>query len=287
MHLILVLVGAVLAFAGALLVLYAVPVIDAAAAALFSSGIFAIVGALILMALAAVLHSVSRIADRLDVPTLSLPAVPPIASMAREEAAARPAHVEAAPPPPKVPAAAPVPPPPAESSFQKTSLRTASAKKPSVLSALLARASQPAGEKPAGPSPEPDTLEPDLTPLTRVPDEPRGSVPFGAPSIERALPPSPPAAAQPPPQPPPLPPAAAAPPAPPPPIPRAVTPQPRLAPRTSAVASAPEATVYKSGVIDGMAYTLYMDGAIEAELPQGRVRFASVDELQKYLTSQS
>ena len=25
---------------------------------------------------------------------------------------------------------------------------------------------------------------------------------------------------------------------------------------------------------------------IEAELPQGRVRFASVDELQKYLTSQ-
>ena len=46
----------------------------------------------------------------------------------------------------------------------------------------------------------------------------------------------------------------------------------------------PETTVYKSGVIDGMAYTLFMDGAIEAELPQGTVKFASIDELQKYLT---
>jgi len=52
-----------------------------------------------------------------------------------------------------------------------------------------------------------------------------------------------------------------------------------------APAAAPEATVYKSGVIDGMAYTLFMDGSIEAELPQGRVRFATVDELQKYLAS--
>ena len=48
-----------------------------------------------------------------------------------------------------------------------------------------------------------------------------------------------------------------------------------------------ETTVYKSGVIDGMAYTLFMDGSIEAELPQGKVRFASVDELQKYLTTRA
>jgi len=32
-----------------------------------------------------------------------------------------------------------------------------------------------------------------------------------------------------------------------------------------------------------MAYTLYTDGSIEAELPQGRIRFASVDALQNYL----
>ena len=42
-------------------------------------------------------------------------------------------------------------------------------------------------------------------------------------------------------------------------------------------------TVYRSGVIDGMAYTLFMDGSIQAELPHGMVKFASVDELQKYL----
>ena len=41
--------------------------------------------------------------------------------------------------------------------------------------------------------------------------------------------------------------------------------------------------VFKSGVIDGMAYTLYTDGAIEAEMPGGAVRFASVDELRAYL----
>ena len=40
-------------------------------------------------------------------------------------------------------------------------------------------------------------------------------------------------------------------------------------------------------MIDGMAYTLFMDGSIEAELPQGSVKFASVDELQKYLTTKS
>ena len=47
----------------------------------------------------------------------------------------------------------------------------------------------------------------------------------------------------------------------------------------------PETTVYKTGMIDGMAYSLFMDGSIAAELPQGKVKFASVDELQKYLTT--
>ena len=32
-----------------------------------------------------------------------------------------------------------------------------------------------------------------------------------------------------------------------------------------------------------MAYTLFMDGSIEAELPQGTVKFTTIDELQKYL----
>jgi hypothetical protein len=36
-------------------------------------------------------------------------------------------------------------------------------------------------------------------------------------------------------------------------------------------------------VIDGMPYTLYADGSIEAELPQGTVKFASVDALRAHL----
>ena len=42
-------------------------------------------------------------------------------------------------------------------------------------------------------------------------------------------------------------------------------------------------TILKSGVIDGMAYTLYTDGSIEAELPQGTLRFGSLEELRDYL----
>jgi len=47
--------------------------------------------------------------------------------------------------------------------------------------------------------------------------------------------------------------------------------------------AAPKAAVLKSGVVDGMAYTLYVDGSIEAELPQGTLRFASIDELRSHL----
>jgi hypothetical protein len=41
--------------------------------------------------------------------------------------------------------------------------------------------------------------------------------------------------------------------------------------------------ILKSGVVDGMGYTLYVDGSIEADLPQGTVRFASINELRSYL----
>jgi hypothetical protein len=284
MYLIFFLIGMVVAFAGALLVLYAVPVVDVAAAALFTSGIFAIVGALILMALAAVARSISRIAERLEVQPLAAPALPPVATIAREELPPRPARVEPAP-------AAPAPP---------------IAKKTSLLSAWLNRASPASSEKPASaeqkaaqPAEEPTAEQGDLTPPTTAPEEPRvparpTSAPptFAPPTFApapmeptvavppiAAAPPSSSVPAAPPPQA--VPPAPAAGPA----IPHAVAPASRPAPRSQPAAGTPEATVYKSGVIDGMAYTLFMDGAIEAELPQGRVRFASVDELQKYLTN--
>jgi hypothetical protein len=56
---------------------------------------------------------------------------------------------------------------------------------------------------------------------------------------------------------------------------RPVTPRPPTEPRGPAI--------LKSGVIDGMPYTLYADGSIEAELPQGTVKFASVDALRAHL----
>jgi hypothetical protein len=59
--------------------------------------------------------------------------------------------------------------------------------------------------------------------------------------------------------------------APPPPAARAEEPKPR------AIA------ILKSGVVDGMSYTLYVDGSIEAELPQGTLRFASIHELRAHL----
>jgi hypothetical protein len=47
------------------------------------------------------------------------------------------------------------------------------------------------------------------------------------------------------------------------------------------------ATILKSGVVDGMAYTLYADGSIEAKLPHGTVRFGSIAELRAHIESNS
>src|SRR5262245_43994387 len=137
MHLVLVLVGAVLAFAGALLVLYAVPVIDVAAAALFSSGMFAIVGAVIVFALAAVARGIGRIVERLEVQPLSAPALPPIATVTHEEPPPRPVRAKPSPP-------APVAPPPASVSPARPA-----EKRPSPLLAWLNRTNQAAAAKAA------------------------------------------------------------------------------------------------------------------------------------------
>jgi hypothetical protein len=59
--------------------------------------------------------------------------------------------------------------------------------------------------------------------------------------------------------------------------------------RVEAEEEAPRAPVaiLKSGVVDGMGYTLYVDGSIEAELPQGTLRFASINELRSHLEKTS
>jgi hypothetical protein len=59
------------------------------------------------------------------------------------------------------------------------------------------------------------------------------------------------------------------------------------APEPRPAAPAPEAptmvSILKSGVVDGMAYTLYSDGSIEAQLPQGMLRFGSITELRNHI----
>lgn len=64
------------------------------------------------------------------------------------------------------------------------------------------------------------------------------------------------------------------------PVPAAVqAPAPAVAPEPR------QPTVLKSGFIGGMAYTLYSDGSIEAELPDGVLRFGSLQELREHVAA--
>jgi hypothetical protein len=63
-----------------------------------------------------------------------------------------------------------------------------------------------------------------------------------------------------------------------------VSPPPEQVPASPSAPPQPmPVSILKSGVIDGMAYTLYTDGSIEAQLPSGVMRFASIDELREHL----
>jgi hypothetical protein len=57
----------------------------------------------------------------------------------------------------------------------------------------------------------------------------------------------------------------------------------QVAESTSAYDEPVPISVLRSGVVDGMAYTLYSDGSIEAQLPQGTLRFGSITELRQHL----
>lgn len=48
-------------------------------------------------------------------------------------------------------------------------------------------------------------------------------------------------------------------------------------------ADAASVSIVKSGVVDSMAYSLYSDGSIEAQMPEGMVRFSSIEELRSHL----
>lgn len=70
------------------------------------------------------------------------------------------------------------------------------------------------------------------------------------------------------------------------PVPPAAATAPAAEPRPrdlGASATQPTGTVLKSGVVDGMAYTLFTDGSIEAKLPDGTVRFNSIADLRAHI----
>jgi hypothetical protein len=117
------------------------------------------------------------------------------------------------------------------------------------------------------PQPKAEPVEP------AVPEAPPASFDDAWPKADRTRPPEPPAPRRPPPPPRPsstFEPAAPQPAAPPP------------APEPPPAEQAP-VTVLKSGIVDGMAYSLYSDGSIEAQMPEGMMRFASIDELRAHL----
>ena len=72
-------------------------------------------------------------------------------------------------------------------------------------------------------------------------------------------------------------------PAPPPPAPVGAPVEPRLQEPAAPAAIEPPSAILKSGVVDGMAYTLYADGSIEAKLPDGTVKFGSIGELRAHI----
>jgi hypothetical protein len=52
---------------------------------------------------------------------------------------------------------------------------------------------------------------------------------------------------------------------------------------TNPDSAAAAVSVLKSGVVNGMPYTLYSDGSIEAQLPEGTLRFGSITELRNHI----
>lgn len=67
--------------------------------------------------------------------------------------------------------------------------------------------------------------------------------------------------------------------------PPALPPQIAQSPVADPAAGANPITILKSGVVEGMAYTLYSDGSIEAQLPQGTLRFGSIAALRSHIES--
>ena len=294
MHVILLALGLVLSVGGIVLIGFAIPIeIAVLGNTLVLAGTVAIVGSLVLMGLASAIRQLRRIAQALE-------ARPPPRELGPEPA--EPAAGAHKPFFPFTPAPEP--------RVEPEPVRPAPVVEPPV-------ESEPAGAAPMVEPPAAPLVVPPEPPVAATRDEPAASEPAAEAAVEREVPPPPveepvlppPPPVFPPPSPPRPRPAAAAPPFRPPPpkktfdtvwsgepaaephqvaveeaaLAAAEAAPPRddasapFAPTAEPTPEPPAPEIFKSGVIDGMAYTLYTDGSIEAELAQGTVKFASIE----------
>jgi hypothetical protein len=310
MYAFLLILGAVIAAAGVVLIGPGLPFggrdYDAS---IVTPGAVAIVGGLILIGLALAVRVLGRIEKALAARPLPHPVLQeePAAPVIEEPAAAAPARI---PFPPK-PVAEPAPPPapavasarvlPEDAALERlrekfpTLVRLENAPvvedadvslspKPSVRAdEVIAEANSAVARQTNGAAPA--RIEPRLEVQARPASRPERAKNFEAfwPKKQRPGQEAPAPAAQQP--------AAQQPPALP--VEPLLTPEPvqfqfrEPAPESRPAAPAPEApatvSILKSGVVDGMAYTLYSDGSIEAQLPQGMLRFGSIAELRHHI----
>ena len=306
MYAFLLILGAVIAAAGVVLIGPGLPFggrdYDAS---IVTPGAVAIVGGLILIGLALAVRVLARIEKALAARPLPQPALQEEVAPAIEEPAAAPAPIPFPPKPVTEPAALPEPAVATPRVLpEDAALERLREKFPTLVrldnAPVVEDADVSLSPKPSGRADEvvaeansavarqtngasPPRIEPRLEVQARPASRPAQAKNFEAfwPKKQRPAQEAPaPAAKQPaPPQPHPVEPV--------------LTPEPvqfqfrEPAPELRPAAPVPEApttvSILKSGVVDGMAYTLYSDGSIEAQLPQGTLRFGSISELRNHI----
>lgn len=260
MSFVLMLVGILATALGAILIGFGIPINEFSLGnTLILAGTVTATGGVIVFALSRVVGQLSRLADQIaNAPVAA--AMAPAADPFAQPVAASPRPRPEAPPRPPEPrlqgAEFDLPPARASTAVQEHEELALSPRAPARIAAPAAEPAAPAGWRPPRPSGEPAKPE-----LRRPVAPPAGSEPsFGGGWPGGRKPAAP-------------------------------------VRREPAVEAAPEApvdqpkpepvSILKSGVVDGMAYTLYTDGSIEAELAQGVVRFGSIEELRNHLEKSS
>lgn len=306
MYAFLLVLGSVIAAAGLALVASGVSIQEHTFdASNVTPGTIAVIGGAILIGLAFVVRALLRVERALMARPMSRPARPgealgAVVAAAQPSEQARipfPPKSKTIPQPPPVPAAAqpaavegavpeslrpPVPPPMENAPVVEES-------NVSLLPNAPARSDQDSGEvhhgvAGRGNGASPATAAPRVAvsgrPPRRPQAQPKGSI-FNSlwPKAQRAAPEIQAAPAAP----------AATPPPVPPPVPvsqhaeTASEPAPIPKPAAALRPAPAVVSILKSGVVEGMAYTLYSDGSIEAQLPGGTLRFGSITELRNHI----